>query len=98
MATTTHGQDMEDNRLSEEVIQTVIASIARVKKIEPGTVQLDSTFEDLRMDSLDGLDLFFELEEAFDITIPDNRARSIRTVGCIVDEIQRLLVERKETA
>ncbi len=79
--------------MSEKVIQIVIASIAKVKRIDPGAVQLDSTFEELRMDSLDGLDVFFELEEAFDLTIPDDRARSLRTVRNIVEELEKLLSE-----
>ncbi len=84
--------------MSEEIIRTVIASIAKVKKIDPATVQLDSTFEELRMDSLDGLDVFFELEEAFDLTIPDDRVRSLRTVDNVVTELEKLLSEQKTSS
>lgn len=89
---------MEGNRLSKEIIETVIASIAKVKNIAPITVGLDSTFEELKMDSLDGLDVFFELEETFDLTIPDDRIRSLRTVRNIVEEIEKLLFERNANA
>lgn len=86
---------MGDSRLGEKIAKTVIASIARIKNIDPGSVKLSSTFEELKMDSLDGLDVFFDLEEVFDLTIPDERARSLRTVGDIVAEIQKLLLEQK---
>jgi acyl carrier protein len=86
---------MEDTRLSDEIAGIVVASIAKIKDISPEKVGLDSTFEELRMDSLDGLDLFFQLEEVFDLTIPDERARSLRTVRNIVDEIEKLLLEQK---
>jgi acyl carrier protein len=86
---------MEDTRLSDEITGIVVASIAEAKKIALESVRLDSTFEELRMDSLDGLDLFFRLEEAFDLTIPDDRARSLRTVRDIVEEIEKLLSERE---
>jgi acyl carrier protein len=89
---------MEDSKLSEEVAGKVIASVAKVKGIQVGAVNLDSTFEELKIDSLDGLDMLFELEEVFDVTIPDDRARSIRTVGAVVDEIQKLLVAQKAEA
>jgi acyl carrier protein len=85
---------MEDNRLSEDIIGTVVASIAKVKEIAPESISLDSTFESLKMDSLDGLDLFFKLEEAFDLTIPDERARSLRTVRDVVEEIEKLISNR----
>jgi acyl carrier protein len=88
---------MEGNRLSDKITQTVIASIAKAKKLSPETISLDSTFEELKMDSLDGLDLFFELEEAFDLTIPDDRARSLRTVRNIVEEIENMLLAQKKS-
>jgi acyl carrier protein len=88
---------MEDNRLSKDIIGTVVASISKVKEIAPESISLDSTFESLKMDSLDGLDLFFELEEAFDLTIPDERARSLRTVRDVVEEIETLISNRSGT-
>jgi len=84
--------------MSEGTIGIVIDSIAKVKRINPDAIRLDSTFEELKMDSLDGLDLYFELEEAFNLTIPDSRARSLRTVGGIVEEIEKLLIERNNAA
>jgi acyl carrier protein len=80
--------------VSDEITGLVVASIARIKGIAPETIRLDSAFEDLKMDSLDGLDLFFELEEAFDLTITDERARSLRTVRDIVGEIEKLRSEQ----
>ncbi len=80
--------------MSPTVTGKVIALIAKTKKIPPETITLDSTFEELKMDSLDGLDLFFELEEAFDLNIPDDSARSIHSVRNIVEELERLLSNR----
>jgi acyl carrier protein len=83
--------------VSDEIVETVIGAIGRVKKIAPESVSLDSTFEELKMDSLDGLDLLFELEEAFDLTIADERARSLRSVRGVVEEIRTLISERSRT-
>ncbi len=79
----------------EGVSLTVISAISRVKRIPPETVTLESRLEDLGLDSLDGLNVFFELEEAFDMTIPDEQARSMRSVREIVDGISRLLEHRR---
>ncbi len=70
--------------------QKVIALVAKTKNINPESITLESTFEELKMDSLDGLDLFFELEEAFDLTIPDEQARSLRSVRSVVEKIDSL--------
>ena len=80
--------------MPDEIIEVVVASIARLKEIAPESIKLESTFEDLKMDSLDGLNLCFELEEAFDLTIPDERVRSLRNVRNIVEEIQKLRSEQ----
>ncbi len=78
----------------ETVAQKVIALIAKSKKIPVETISLDSKFEELKIDSLDGLNLFFDLEEAFDITIPDDRARQMRTVREVVDALEALLASQ----
>ncbi len=80
--------------MSDAVAQKVIAAIAKMKRIPEDTVTLDSSLEELKIDSLDGLNLFFELEEAFDMTIPDEKARTMRTVRQIVEELQRILAEK----
>jgi acyl carrier protein len=82
-------------KMSEIVATKVIAAIAKAKKIAPETITLDSKFEELNIDSLDGLNLFFELEEEFDLSIPDERVRTMKTIGQVVEEIDRLLAERE---
>ena len=80
------------------VIEKVIGLIAKIKAISPEKITLDSTFQDLKMDSLDGLDLFFELEEAFDLTIPDDQTRSLRTVGNVVEALEKLISEQNASS
>jgi acyl carrier protein len=82
--------------MSETVAQKVIATIAKSKRIPVETITLDSKFEELKIDSLDGLNLFFDLEEAFDITIPDDRARHMRTVREVVEALELLLSGESE--
>jgi acyl carrier protein len=85
---------MNSNESPEKIAETVIASIAQIKEIPTENITLNSTFEELNMDSLDGLDLFFELEEAFDLTVPDGRVQSIHTVHDVVTEIEKLISEK----
>lgn len=53
-------------------------------KISPET----SFVNDLGADSLDTVELVMELEEEFDINIPDDAAEKIQTVGQAVDYIE----------
>jgi len=47
-----------------------------------------SFINDLGADSLDTVELVMELEEEFDITIPDEEAEQIQTVGQAIDYIE----------
>ena len=83
--------------MPDTVAEKVIAAIAKTKKIPAESITLDSTLEELRIDSLDGLNLFFDLEEAFDISIPDEQARNLKTVREIVDNLNKLIAGKGET-
>ena len=69
---------------------------AKVKEIVTGHLDVEaekvteeaSFIEDLGADSLDTVELVMKFEEAFDITIPDEAAESIVTVGDAVKFIQ----------
>jgi len=83
----------EADQLGEKVIEV----IARTQRLPAETVTLDSTFEDLKIDSLDGINIVFELEKEFNIEIPDEGVTNLRCVRDTVDGVRRLL-ERKEQA
>ncbi len=50
-----------------------------------------SFIEDIGADSLDIVELVMELEEEFEITIPDEEAEKIKTVGEAIDYIEKEL-------
>lgn len=77
--------------MSDAVTQRVISVIAKTRKIPPETISLDASLEELGIDSLDGLNLIFELEEEFDIGIPDEKVLHMSNVRQIVDGLQKLL-------
>ena len=80
--------------MSEELIARVASVIAKTQKIPPETVTIDKTFEELKIDSLDGINILFALEGEFDINIPDDAARQIRTVREMVEGIEKLLAAK----
>ena len=53
-----------------------------------------SFIEDVGADSLDIVELIMELEEEFEITIPDDQAEKIKTVGEAIDYIERELAKK----
>jgi acyl carrier protein len=73
------------------VAERVIRVVADFKKLPPADIKPETTFGELGMDSLDGLNLIFELEEEFDLTIPDSQVQSMKSVAEIVEGIEMLL-------
>ncbi len=60
--------------------------------VPEAAVTLDASFEeDLGADSLDTFELIMGLEEAFDIEIPEEDLVDMKTVGDVVNYLQRKL-------
>ncbi len=74
-----------------EVTEKILSLVAAVKRLPKDKVTLDSSFEELGIDSLDGINLIFEVEGAFDVSIPDEQARSIKSVRQMVEGVNVLL-------
>ena len=77
-----------------ELAARIMAVIASNQKIPVESVTLDKTFVELKMDSLDGINVLFALENEFGIDIPDNSAERIQSVHQMVDGIEKLLAEK----
>ena len=75
---------------NEDIARRVIDIIAKSKSIPPESISLDSTFDSLAIDSLDKINISFEVEEAFDIEIPDDALGSLKTVGDVVTGVSKI--------
>jgi acyl carrier protein len=65
-----------------EGVKAVIADVMKLKPEDLALVTLDSRFiEDLKADSMDQFFLIDGIQEKFNLTISDEDARSIKTVG-----------------
>jgi acyl carrier protein len=71
--------------------QKVIELIAQKKHVAPESVTLDSTFVELGIDSLDGMDLLFTFEETFKLSIPDEAAQQMKTVRQVTEALRAAL-------
>ncbi|MCR5599477.1 MAG: acyl carrier protein [Ruminococcus sp.] len=64
--------------------------IAEQLSVEADEVNLDANIQDdLGADSLDVVDLITTIEDEFDISIPDEAVEEIKTVGDIVNYIEK---------
>ena len=77
--------------MTTSIEEIVLQTMAAVKHIPRESITLDSSLADLKMDSLDAITLLFELEKKFNLSIADDEVRSLRTVGQVVETIERML-------
>jgi acyl carrier protein len=71
------------------VQERVIDIVAEQLGVDKEKITAETSFvNDLGADSLDTVELVMELEEEFDITIPDDAAEKIQTVGQAVQYIE----------
>src|SRR5580658_8483649 len=82
------------DELGTELIARVTGVIAKTQHIPPESVTIDSTFEELKIDSLDGINILFALESEFDVDIPDDAARQIRSVREMAEGIEKLVAAK----
>ena len=80
--------------MSDELIQRVLNVITTVKRLPAGQATIDSSFEELGIDSMDGVEILFGLENEFDITIPDEDAKSIRSIREMAAGVERLVTAK----
>jgi acyl carrier protein len=82
--------------MQEDIVGRVIRVIAATQHIPAETITATSSFEDLKIDSLDGINIVFALENEFDVSIPDDDLKSIRGVPEVAEGISRLLKQKAE--
>ena len=74
--------------VEERVIDIVAEQLNESKE----KITRETSFvNDLGADSLDTVELVMELEEEFDITIPDDAAEKIQTVGQAIEHIEQTI-------
>ncbi|HKL06563.1 MAG TPA: phosphopantetheine-binding protein [Roseovarius sp.] len=86
--------------MSRSTTDRVISIIAEQAVLDPSDVSLDSTLEDLGIDSLGLVESIFAIEEEFDIAVPFNANEpqasdfDISSVAAIVEGIEKLVKDQ----
>ncbi len=75
--------------MSDDIAERVATIVTNQLDVDKEKVNPEASFiNDLGADSLDIVELVMELEEEFDMSIPDEDAEKIRTVGDAINYIQ----------
>lgn len=74
-----------------EIEQKLIEIVRQEKHLPDDKLTRDMLLADAGIDSLDALTILFAIEEHYKISIPDDRARAIKTFGDMVDTVAGLV-------
>ncbi len=75
-----------------EIEEKVIAIVSEQLSVDKAEISRETSFvADLGADSLDTVELVMELEDEFDMNIPDEEAEKLQTVGSAADYIHKQL-------
>jgi len=76
-----------------DVQDKIIDIIAKQSPVARENISLESTMDDIDVESLDFVEIIFELEEQFDITIPynANEGSDLQTVDDVVVAVEKLV-------
>jgi acyl carrier protein len=81
------------------VQETIFAIISKEAGIDLGKISLDSTLKELEIQSLDAVQIIFEIEDHYKITLPDRDPNfDTESVRGLVDAVERLVAEKQSAA
>lgn len=79
----------------EEILEKVVQIVSDQMGVDKAEITPETSFvDDLNADSLDTVELVMELEDEFDMSIPDEEAEKIKTVGDAVGYVERQLTAK----
>jgi len=87
-------EEVDIKAIEEKVIDIISEQMGTDK----GEITRETSFvNDLNADSLDTVELVMEFEDEFDMSIPDEEAEKIQTVGAAIDYVAKVIREKKQS-
>lgn len=81
----------------EEIKEKVIKIVSEQMGVDKSEINMETSFvNDLNADSLDTVELVMEFEDEFEMSIPDEEAEKIQTVGAAVEYIMKHQGQKKQ--
>ncbi len=77
----------------EEQVKEIVAKIVHVDK---NLMTRESTFKDMKADSLDMVQALVAVEDRFDIEIPDEEAQEFQNFGDFISYVESHIAEKEK--
>ena len=87
--------ESEDHMDEAQVLDVVRSRLEEIKVENAGRATMDTTWEELEVDSLDLVELVQGLEDEYGVRIEDEKLKEVKTVG---DAVRLVIAESGATA
>lgn len=77
--------------MSELIFEKIATLLSSKKGVNKELINIDSSFEELGLDSLDAVELIADLEDEFNVTIPNIELQNIKSVKQAVNGLQKAI-------
>lgn len=82
---------------AQAVEAKVVEIVSEQMGVDKAEIARETSFiNDLNADSLDTVELVMEFEDEFDMSIPDEEAEKIQTVGAAIDYIVEIMKNKED--
>lgn len=77
--------------MSELIFEKIATLLSSKKGVNKELINIDSSFEELGLDSLDAVELIADLEDEFNVTIPNIELQNIKSIKQAVNGLQKAI-------
>jgi acyl carrier protein len=77
--------------MSEILFERIATLLSTKKGVNKELITINSSFEELGLDSLDSIELIADMEEEFNVTIPNTELQNIKTIRNAIDGLSKAL-------
>ena len=83
----------------EEIKDKIFDIVAKEARLDRASLQLDTKLEELKIESLDMVQILFGIEDAFDVYVPqDDQSFKLSTLRDVVDGVKKLIAAKQQPA
>lgn len=77
--------------MSEMIFEKIATLLSTKKGVNKELISIDSSFEELGLDSLDSIELIADMEDEFNVSIPNTELQEIKTIRHAVDGLTKAM-------
>ena len=77
--------------MNQDLVSAIIMAISKQKDLDPSGIDLNSSLEALGVNSLDAISIVYDIEDQFDIEVPNEMLEGLESVRDIVDKLSTLI-------